>query len=165
MQTTALLFQTPVKELDKMCDYSLHGVATRPAKVGDTLVSTRFPGTLTRGFSEPGKPSTAVCLQPGTELAFEQDVQEQFTLLQGLAYLVFRTPAWTIPHKVGRFRQINLHVPAAHHDAIEFPDGKLVLLTRLRVGQRATVLQLPVQADSTPPTGKAAERAGAGTEA
>ena len=35
--------------------------------------------------------------------------------------------------------------PSTHHDALEFPDGQMVLLTDLRVGQRATVLQLPVQ--------------------
>jgi hypothetical protein len=34
---------------------------------------------------------------------------------------------------------------AAHHDALEFPDGQTVLLTYLRAGQRATVLQLPAQ--------------------
>ena len=30
-----------------------------------------------------------------------------------------------------------------YHDALEFPDGKIVLLTHLCKGQRATVLQLP----------------------
>jgi len=33
-----------------------------------------------------------------------------------------------------------------HHDALEFPDGQVVLLTRLCEGQRATVLQLPISA-------------------
>jgi hypothetical protein len=42
------------------------------------------------------------------------------------------------------FRQINKEVPSTHHDALEFPDGKIVLLTFLEVGQQATVLQLPV---------------------
>ena len=32
---------------------------------------------------------------------------------------------------------------AMHHDALEFPDGQVILLTRLCEGQRATVLQLP----------------------
>ena len=32
-----------------------------------------------------------------------------------------------------------------HHDALEFPDGRNVLLTRLDEGQEATVLQLPAQ--------------------
>ena len=42
-----------------------------------------------------------------------------------------------------RFRQVNLDNPVAHHDALEFPDGQVVLVTRLCDGQRATVLQLP----------------------
>ena len=48
-----------------------------------------------------------------------------------------------IRHKTAIFRQINKEVRAAHHDALEFPDGKIVLLTFLREGQKATVLQLP----------------------
>jgi hypothetical protein len=36
--------------------------------------------------------------------------------------------------------------PSIHHDALEFPDGQVVLLTRLYEGQRATVLQLPITA-------------------
>jgi hypothetical protein len=32
---------------------------------------------------------------------------------------------------------------AVHHDALEFPDGEIVLLTHLSEGQQATVLQLP----------------------
>ncbi len=58
-----------------MCDYSLHATASRPAKVGDVLVSTSFPGTSTHGFAAVGEPGVAVCLLPGTELAFEQDVK------------------------------------------------------------------------------------------
>ena len=58
-----------------MCDYSLHAMASRPAKVGETLVTTTFPRTSTRGFAAEGEPGVAVCLLPGTELAFEQDVK------------------------------------------------------------------------------------------
>ena len=58
-----------------MCDYSLHAVASRPAKVGETLVTTSFYGTSTRGFAAKEEPRVAVCLLPGTELAFEQDVR------------------------------------------------------------------------------------------
>src|SRR5437016_4968657 len=57
-----------------MCDYSLHHVMSRPAAVGDKLVSTTFPGTITRGFAARGDPNTAVCLLPGTEVAFADDV-------------------------------------------------------------------------------------------
>jgi hypothetical protein len=58
-----------------MCDYSLHAMASRPAKVGETLVTTMFPRTSTRGFAAEGEPGVAVCLLPGTELAFERDVK------------------------------------------------------------------------------------------
>jgi hypothetical protein len=34
---------------------------------------------------------------------------------------------------------------AAHHDALEFPDGQIVPLTFLCEGQQATVLQLPAE--------------------
>jgi len=45
--------------------------------------------------------------------------------------------------KVAQFRQINMGKPCVHHDALEFPDGETVLLTRMCEGQQATVLQLP----------------------
>jgi hypothetical protein len=124
-----------------MCDYSLHLVATRPAKVGDKLVTTAFNDSLTRGFASVGEPQVAVCLLPGTEVAFEGEVEcERF-------FWVFRRQK-IIGEKVARFRQINMEEPNAHHDALEFPNGKIVLLTRLSEGQHATVLQLPAQPKS-----------------
>ena len=77
----------------------------------------------------------AVCLLPGTEIAFERNVECEpaFPIL----------PKKKIGSKLARFRQINLDQPAMHHDALEFPDGQIVLVTRLCEGQRATVLQLP----------------------
>jgi hypothetical protein len=124
-----------------MCDYSLHAVSSRPAKVGDKLITTDFPDTLTRGFSAMGEPDVAVCLRPGTELAFEEEVERHYMFLQTL---FFSKRRWKIRHKAGVFRRINTDNPGMHHDAIEFPDGLTVLVTRLRAGQRATVLQLPV---------------------
>src|SRR6266511_3089931 len=122
-----------------MCDYSLHHVATRPAKVGDKLVATRFPNSITRGFAAVGEPHVAVCLLPGTEIAFDENVEcEPF----GFGIL----PNKNIEQRLARFRQINKDNAVAHHDALEFPDGQVVLLTRLCVGQRATVLQLPIAA-------------------
>ena len=128
-----------------MCDYSLHDVASRPAKVGDKLVSTQFPNAITRGFADPTQPRVAVCLLPGTELAFEKEVEcdASFRFL----------PTRKSTHKVARFRQVNLNCPAAHHDALEFPDGKIVLVTDLCEGQEVTVLQLPS-------TGRPAEEQG-----
>ncbi len=128
-----------------MCDYSLHAVASRPAKVGDKLVTTQFENTVTAGFSAVDEPTVAVCLLPGTELAFEADVYRHYGWLQSL---FVQKDRWNIGQKVGRFCQIDLKNPHTHHDAIEFPNGHIVLLTSLRAGQRATVLQLPVGANA-----------------
>ena len=118
-----------------MCDYSLHLVASRPAKVGDKLISTNFDNSITRGFAAVGEPTVAVCLLPGTEVAFEKEVECE---------RVFRViPRQTLGEKVAQFRQINMADPKTHHDALEFPNGQIVLLTRLCEGQHATVLQLP----------------------
>ena len=54
-----------------MCDYSVEHLASRPAKVGDKLVTMHFKHTLTGGFCAVGEPNVAVCLKPGTELAFD----------------------------------------------------------------------------------------------
>ena len=118
-----------------MCDYSLHHVANRPAKIEDKLVATKFHNSITRGFAAVGQPNVAVCLLPGTEIAFDESVecQPSFGVL----------PNKKIGQRLARFRQVNLDNPVAHHDALEFPDGQVVLVTRLCDGQRATVLQLP----------------------
>ena len=118
-----------------MCDYSLHSIASRPAKVADRLVSTDFPISITRGFAEVGEPDVAVCLLPGTELAFDNDVQYD------RAFRIFGKTHTS--HRVARFRQINMDDPYIHHDALEFPDGQVLLVTRLVPGQTATVQQLP----------------------
>ena len=117
-----------------MCDYSLQHVASRPARVGDKLVSTRFLNSSTRGFAAVCEPNVAVCLLPGTELAFEENLQ--FEAAYGFGYRV-------LSHKVARFRQVDKDQPSVHHDALELPDGQIVKVTKLRLGQHATVLQLP----------------------
>jgi hypothetical protein len=119
-----------------MCDYSLDFVASRPAKVGDRLVSTRFGNSITRGFAAVGEPGIAVCLLPGTELAFEKDVEYE------PSFHLFRRSEKIIG-KVAQFRQVNPNQPHSHHDALEFPGGQIVLLTRLLPGQVVSVLQLP----------------------
>jgi hypothetical protein len=130
-----------------MCDYSLHLVASRPAVVGDTLIATDFSRSITRGFAAVADPDTAVCLLPGTELAFEESVTYD------RAFSLFGKAR--IGHKVARFRQINMEDPNVHHDALEFPGGQVVLVTRLTPGQRATVLQMP--ASGRPHDGEAHE--------
>jgi len=120
-----------------MCDYSLHHVATRPAQIADRLVTTKFSNSITRGFAAVGEPHVAVCLLPGTEIAFDENVECEPAFGIGIF------PNKKIEQRLARFRQINMDNAVAHHDALEFPDGQVVLLTRLCVGQRATVLQLP----------------------
>jgi hypothetical protein len=117
-----------------MCDYSLHNVKTRPAKVDDKLTTRSF-GTGTRGFAASEDARVAVCLMPGTELSFTDEVRRQ---------RFWPRSGSVIEHKTAIFRQINKEVPTSHHDALEFPDGTIVLLTFLEKGQQATVLQLPV---------------------
>ena len=120
-----------------MCDYSLHNVKSRPGKVGDKLTTRDF-GTSTLGFAASEDANVAVCILPGTELSFAAPATR------------YKREFWprgniAIGHKTAIFRQINKDEQRTHHDALEFPDGQIVLLTHLRVGQQATVLQLPVQ--------------------
>jgi hypothetical protein len=120
-----------------MCDYSLHSVKSRPAKIADNLTVRDF-GTGTRGFAASEDATVAVCVLPGTELAFAHEVKR----------LSPRLWPWhdnVIKHKTAIFRQINKDKVVAHHDALEFPDGQIVLLTCLSEGQLATVLQLPAE--------------------
>jgi hypothetical protein len=124
-----------------MCDYSLHNVKSRPAKVGDKLTTRNF-GLGTRGFAAPEDATTAVCVMPGTEIAFSQEPVRGASGLLGWG-------AKPIGHKTAIFRQINKDQPHVHHDALEFPDGRVVLLTELLEGQQAIVLQLPAQSVTT----------------
>ena len=122
-----------------MCDYSLQSVKTRDAVVGDKLIINDF-GTGTRGFAgvDDGEGSihkTAVCLLPGTELAFDEPIEQSFSMV----------PFNKDGHRVARFRQIHKDVELAHHDAVELPNGERSVLSQLRYGLTATVLQLPAK--------------------
>jgi hypothetical protein len=121
-----------------MCDYSLHAVETRPAQVGEKLVSTSFRRSSTSGFAAQDNREVAVCLLPGTELAFEDDVRFYYRWIW----------ARSTGFRVARFCNVDANLPDRHHDALEFPDGRKVLVTLLTGGQRATVLQLPISRDS-----------------
>ena len=118
-----------------MCDYSLHAVASRPAKIGDKSITTQFPNSFTRGLAAVTEPEVAVCLLPGTEVAFDQKVR----YAHPLGWLTSRTTK----EELARFRQVNMDNSHTHHDAFEFPSGKIVTVTRLVKNQRLTVLQLP----------------------
>jgi hypothetical protein len=120
-----------------MCDYSLHHVRSRPARIADKLTTRNF-GTGTTGFAASEDRNVAVCLLPGAELSFASEVR-----------CLPRFLSWServINHKTAIFRQVNQEQKSVHHDALEFPDGEVVLLTLLKEGQEATVLQLPASA-------------------
>ena len=87
-----------------MCDYSLDLVASRPAKVGDKLVTTNFLQTVTRGFASLDDRNVAVCLLPGTELAFEDEVQFETGFVL----------SWRLGHRVAKF-------PTSQQGSVERP--------------------------------------------
>jgi hypothetical protein len=103
-------------------------------------VTSWLPADLAQGhqvLQREENVNVAVWVLPGTELSFACDVK--------------RSRAWPwsrniIPHKTAIFRQVNVDCPNVHHDALEFPDGDMLLLTYLMEGQEATVLQLPATA-------------------
>lgn len=99
---------------------------------GDRVVLSHFVRTTTRGFADPKIDNCAVCLKPGTELVFDKDIR-----YDGIF--------WTRNSKqrVARFRKVDENKYHTHHDAIELPDGKVILLTNLKAGQVAHVVQLP----------------------
>jgi hypothetical protein len=117
-----------------MCDYSLHAIASRPSRVGEALISTHFRGSATLGFASPAEKDVAVCLLPGTELAFETNVRYRAGW--------FKTRI--VNFDVAKFCKIAPEALCQHHDALAFPDGSTVLVNSLVQGQRVRVLQLPV---------------------
>jgi hypothetical protein len=120
-----------------MCDYSLQSIKSRPAKIGDKLMTRHF-GTGTRGFAASEDATIAVCVLPGTELSFSSELKYESTGLFGWRNKVTK-------HATAIFRQVNKQKLVAHHDALEFPNGQIVLLTSLCEGQQASVLQLPAE--------------------
>src|SRR5690242_4732386 len=91
-----------LKEFFPMCDYSLHSVRSRPAKIGDKLITRDF-GTGTRGFAPVTERRVAVCVLPGTELAFASEVRYANWSIR--AFLTRRRVK--LPRKTAIFRQIN----------------------------------------------------------
>ena len=117
-----------------MCDYSLHAVADAACPSRRDADLHDIPRYIDPRLCVGTRAAVAVCMLPGTELAFAEDVKYDNRWI------------WTrtTDCRVGKFNQIDPHVSDRHHDAIEFPDGSHVLVTQLCEGQRATVLQLPV---------------------
>ena len=135
------------KGLPTMCDFSLQHAKSRPAVVADKLVSHNF-GRGTIGFKSVDDPigdATAVCILPGTELAFDKPIKLRWVSSEGNSIEGRFTTAI--------FRQKDKDKPNVHHDVLEMPDGQQILLTHLEEGQNTTVLQLP----AAPKTEKEAE--------
>ena len=97
-----------------MCDYSLHAIASRPARVGEALVSTHFRGCATAGFASPAEKTVAVCLLPGTELAFETNVRYRGRWFK----------SHSVSFDVAKFCKIAPEVRCQHRDALAFPRWK-----------------------------------------
>ena len=85
----------------------------------EELVSVDGP----RGLAADTEPEVEVCLLPGTEVAFDQKVR----YAHPLGWLRSRTTK----EELARFRQVNMDNSHTHHDAFEFPSGKIVTVTRL----------------------------------
>ena len=121
-----------------MCDYSLHNVASRPARVGDKLT--------TRDFRYRYAADSLARRMFGLLFAFFQEPNRHSPNLVECGHRsLLEWGRKTFDHRTAIFRQINKERAAAHHDALEFPDGQLVCCTSLWEGQEAVVLQLPAQ--------------------
>jgi hypothetical protein len=126
-----------------MCDYSITVEKSRPAVVGDKLTVTQFGSS--RGFAPQGAGEPeAVCLLPGTELAFARPVSFCYYGIppQGTTR-IGDTVSVVTAYATAIFRQADKDNLYKHHDVLEFPDGMTALVTMLDPGQTATVLQLP----------------------
>ena len=120
-----------------MCDYSLEHQNSRDAKLEDVIITLQFKNSSTMGFTAVGKAEVAVCLKPGTELMFDKTIEVDgfFTWAKLLSRGSYS--------KVAVFRKVNLNLIPTHHDALELPDGQIVLINSLCKGQRARIVQLP----------------------
>lgn len=125
-----------------MCDWSLESVASRPAAVGDELTVHQF-GVGTTGFVAASDPSTAVCMLPGTEVAFADNIRMKGYFISPM--LAMEKAPQVLVGKVAVFCQVNPGLVHIHHDALELPDGARVMVNDLELGQTATVLQLPAK--------------------
>ena len=118
-------------------------MASRAAQVNEKLKVRDF-GTGTRGFGPVSGEDVAICVLPGTEIAFDAPIR---------TYRLYDQNDGALSSAVGIFRQVDKDKPHTHHDALELPDGTVVLLNVLAQNQTATVLQLP----AAPKTKKEAE--------
>lgn len=132
-----------------MCDFSLHAVDSRPLKLKDILMTHNFGGTI--GFRHARDPrdhfqAQAICVMPGTEIEFAEPAFVRQGFIAAAVSRQYRKLTSAKRRTLGRvatFTQINLGQELMHHDALQFEDGKTVLLHHLAVGQNARVLTMP----------------------
>jgi hypothetical protein len=96
----------------------LHNVATRPAQIEDKLVTTKFNNSITRGFAAVGQPNVAVCLLPGTEIAFDENVECEPSFGIGIF------PNKKIGQRLARFRKSIWTTPWPITMRWNFPTGR-----------------------------------------
>ena len=123
-----------------MCDYSLHAVETRPAEVGDKLRTDELCQLLHARLCRGRRAERGRVPEPGTELAFERDVEIDHGFGRLLPSLGFGSIGATRSRASARSTPTG-STPITTR--LEFPNGRIVLVTRLCEGQVATVLQLP----------------------
>lgn len=137
-----------------MCDYSIVSTRSRPARAGESVKTHDF-GNGTSGFApaldkRKFMNATAVCLLPGTEIAFLKSVQVKANLtpreaeVRGEKRVINMVPQGT--DCTATFIQVNAGIEETHHDAVEFPDGSIVLVTCLQEGQEARIVTPPKRA-------------------
>jgi hypothetical protein len=118
-----------------MCNYSRRFARSRAAQIGDTLIITSFRGRC--GFAAIDDERIGICLQPGTELAFDKPVDA----ISFFGRWFSRWMSKGRPRTVAQFQQGNSH--GSRHDLLEFPDGHCERVARLYRGQTVKVLQVP----------------------
>ena len=120
-------------------------VASRPAVVGDELTLTRsYGGSSSKGFfpTSEENSTTAVCLIPGTELAFAEPIK-----INACDSFYYESDHVVSEYSVAKFveKGSKENDKFQYHDALELPNGRQVILQALPMGQKCTVLQLPAQ--------------------
>jgi hypothetical protein len=116
-----------------MCDYSMHAVKNRKAVVGDKVRTSNFGGKSSPGLESLSEPGVAICLIPGTGVEFNDPIHH--------------TNEGRGPHTITDFK-ITRYVRKEGHstefkDAFQFPDGTVMLMAYLPVGQHGTVTYVP----------------------
>lgn len=112
--------------------FDLVAKAYRPIAVDEQAEVLSLMGDVNAGLYLACRPRNCGLPASGTEVVFEETVYA--------GGLLFRKNIY----RLARFRQINTDNTTQHHDALEFANGRTVLVTDLVAGQTAKILQLPV---------------------